>query len=518
MSEKAVSIHEVDKKGIPNSDTFSSDYSIEEAINKEGYDKDLEWTEEEENKVRRIIDIRLFPLILLGSFVLNMDRTNLSNAISDNLASDLGFTNDDVNMTIMVYAILFTIFTLPSNFISKRIGAHLWIPILMNAWGVITWAHALVHNLPGFFVIRVLISVTEAGFIPACLYYLTSWYKTKELATRLAWFWGIQSLASAFSGLISFGIFRLRGVGGLFGWQWLFLIDGIFTHVIGFFAFVCLPSRPSRTPGLFRGKKGWFTERQMKIAVTRLIHDDISKTEQHNSRITLEDVKLAVTDTKVWTHLICTFVGYMSITPITTYLPSMLRDSGFETTTANLLTVPSYIINGIFSILIAWSSDRYGEVSLHAMIGVLWSIGSFSALKVLPANTGRWNTFAAATMAAASPSWHGMHIAWMSSNIAPVGKRVLCLSAIIGSANICATPGALIYQTWDAPRYYYGNTINVILQAVCGFLFMFLRFRYDLTNRWRAHKWNNMTEEERQHYCENTKDKGSNRLDFHFHI
>ena len=69
----------------------------------------------------------------------------LANAISDNLASDLGFTNDDVNTTIMVYAILFTIFTLPSNFISKRIGAHLWIPILMNAWGIITWAHALVH-------------------------------------------------------------------------------------------------------------------------------------------------------------------------------------------------------------------------------------------------------------------------------------------------------------------------------------------------------------------------------------
>ena len=77
MSEKPVSIFEVDKKGIKRSDTSSSDYSIEEAINKEGYDKDLEWTEEEEKKVRRIIDVRLFPLILLGSFVLNMDRTNL---------------------------------------------------------------------------------------------------------------------------------------------------------------------------------------------------------------------------------------------------------------------------------------------------------------------------------------------------------------------------------------------------------------------------------------------------------
>ena len=68
-----------------------------------------------------------------------------ANAISDDLAKDLGFTNDGVNVTIMAYSVLFTLFTLPSNFISKRIGAHLWIPIMMNSWGIVTWAHALVH-------------------------------------------------------------------------------------------------------------------------------------------------------------------------------------------------------------------------------------------------------------------------------------------------------------------------------------------------------------------------------------
>jgi hypothetical protein len=68
------------------------------------------------------------------------------------------------------------------------------------------------------------------------LIYLNSWYKNTELASRLAWFWGIQALASAFSGLISFGILGLSGVAGLFGWKWLFLIDGILTHVVGFVA------------------------------------------------------------------------------------------------------------------------------------------------------------------------------------------------------------------------------------------------------------------------------------------
>lgn len=65
--------------------------------------------------------------------------------MSDNLAEDLGFTNDGVNTGILIYHIVFTICTLPSNAISKTVGAHLWIPILMNSWAIVTWAHALIH-------------------------------------------------------------------------------------------------------------------------------------------------------------------------------------------------------------------------------------------------------------------------------------------------------------------------------------------------------------------------------------
>ncbi|ORY94142.1 major facilitator superfamily domain-containing protein [Syncephalastrum racemosum] len=447
-----------------------------------------------------------------------MDRTNLSNAISDDLALDLGFTNDGVNTSIQVYSVIFTIVTLFANVISKRVGPHLWIPILMSSWAIVTWAHVLTHNFGGFMAVRVFIALTEAGFIPTCLVYLTGWYKTAELATRLAWFWGVQSFASAFSGLISFGVFRLAGVANLEGWKWLFLLDGIFTHIIAFIAFFFLPASPSKTAGGVRGRKGWFTEREIHIAVTRLIRDDLSKTEQHVKKITWTDIKLAVLDTKIWTHLVITFIGMMPDTPITTYLPSIIRSGGFDTEMANLLTVPSYIINLIFSILIAWSSDRYGEVGLHALLGTVWKLVGFVVLRTLPVDTGRWSLFAGATVAVSSPSWHGMHIAWMSSNVAPVGKRALALGAIIGSANINSLPGGIIYQNWDAPRYFYGNTINIILCCVTIVLFLIQRYRYVLTNKYRERKWNSMTVEEQQTYLKTTDKKGSNRLDFRFRI
>lgn len=139
---------------------------------------------------------------------------------------------------------------------------------------------------------------------------------------------------------------------------------------------------------------------------------------------------------------------FMTQTPTTTYLPTIIKDNGFSVTNANLLTVPAYIINLIFSIIIAWSSDRHGEVAFHALISVFWQLGSFIALRTLPVDAGRWSIYAAAMMAVAAPSWHGMHIAWLSSNAAPVGKRALALSMMVGFANLSHVPGAMFYRKY----------------------------------------------------------------------
>jgi hypothetical protein len=72
----------------------------------------LEYSVEEEAAVVRILDTRLFPWVLLTTFVLNMDRTNLSNAISDNLPADLGFTINTVNTGTIIYSVIFSLFCL----------------------------------------------------------------------------------------------------------------------------------------------------------------------------------------------------------------------------------------------------------------------------------------------------------------------------------------------------------------------------------------------------------------------
>lgn len=136
----------------------------------------------------------------------------------------------------------------------------------------------------------------------------------------------------------------------------------------------------------------------------------------------------------------------MPSTPVGTYFPTLIKSYGFSTTTSNLLTVPSYIIGLIFSIIIARSADVFGNYSLHAIIGCLWGMAGFLALELLPDNAGRWSFYVACLFLASAPSWHGMQIAWMSSNLAPIGKRTIALGAVIGAANICGVPGSQLYR------------------------------------------------------------------------
>lgn len=142
----------------------------------------------------------------------------------------------------------------------------------------------------------------------------------------------------------------------------------------------------------------------------------------------------------------------MPTTPMSTYFPTLIRGYGFAVTTSNLLTVPACFIGLFFSILIAKSADRYGNYALHALIGTVWSMAGFLALQFIPDSAGRWSFYAVTLIVSSSPAWHGMQIAWMSSNLAPVGKRTIAIGAVIGAANICGVPGSQIYckskKTW----------------------------------------------------------------------
>ncbi|PAV15653.1 MFS general substrate transporter [Pyrrhoderma noxium] len=477
----------------------------------------LEYTKKEEREVIRILDTRLFPWILLTTFVLNMDRTNNSNAISDNLPEDLGFDIDVVNTATAIYSVLFSVACLSGAVVAKVAGPSRWIPILMFSWGLVTLAHALIENKAGYLTV---IAITEGGVIPATLVYLGGFYKSTELATRLAWFWGIQvkhccSIVSAISGLMASGLLQLRGIHGLFGWKWLFIVDGIITVVVAVLTWFYLPVHASRTKGGIRGFKPWFDERQVQIAVTRVIRDDPAK-KVYESTVTWTDVKDSVTDLGLWGHLILTSIGLTPTTPLSTYLPTVIKSFNFNVFVANALTAPPYLLTCITSVIMIWHSDRTRERGLHGAFGAAWQLVGWILLRALPSDTSKGVKYIAACVVQSWPYTHPLNIAWMSENTGSVGKRTIASGAVIGFANIYGTWGSQIYRADDSPDFRRGNTINIVFAGVATLLWIIQKLYYKYRNAKNAKRWASLSESEREQELLEAESKGNRSVTFRF--
>ncbi|ORY03346.1 MFS general substrate transporter [Basidiobolus meristosporus CBS 931.73] len=482
----------------------------------EGYEPSLEWTPEEEKKLVRKVDIRLMTWVGLMFFFLQLDRGNVSNAMTDNFAEDLGITLNELNLGATIFIICFVSLEIPSNMVIRRIGAEKWIPLLMFLWGTVSWAQAFMHDKTSFYLSRLFLGFTEAGYVPGIILYMTTYYTREELATRLSWFWGVLALADASAGLIAFGVLRLRGVAGLKGWQWLFLIDGICTVIVALLTFFYLPEGPTRTKGLLRGKNGWFDDREVKILVTRLIRDDPSKAVGRREGVKRSELFAAFTDLRIWGHLFIGFFGLMASSPVTSYMPLIIKSLGFSTVISNLLTMPAHLLKFLAMLALTRNSDRTKDRAWHGVVGTTWFLLGVLLLEFLPDNTNKWTLYGVIIFTVGWPYWHPINAAWLTENVAPMGKRSIGLAMYIMSVNINGLVSSQIYRDDDKPRFHRGNWVLIGLAVLAILLFIAQRYHYIYLNRQRERKWNSMSQEERNNYLLNTKDVGNDRLDFRF--
>lgn len=265
-------------------------------------------------------------------------------ALADSLLKDLGMTTNDYNNGTTIQVLAFLAFEFPSQLILSRVGFQRWLPLLMMFWGIVSLFQAFMTNRTGFYLTRFLIGACEGGFIPGAVLYTSYWYTSKELATRLCFFWSTLNIARVCSALLAAGILKMRGIAGRPGWFWLFVLEGLITCCIAIFAFCWLPWSPTRTTGVF-WRKSWFNEREEKIMVNRVLRDDPAKglTALKNT-ITVADVKEAWSDKHFWPLVFLGLIAYIPQSPVQGYLTYSLKSLGFSTFNSNMLTVRPVLI------------------------------------------------------------------------------------------------------------------------------------------------------------------------------
>ncbi|KIY73612.1 MFS general substrate transporter [Cylindrobasidium torrendii FP15055 ss-10] len=480
------------------------------------FDPLARWTWREEKQVVRKIDIRIMIWACVMFFALDLDRGNLSQANTDNFLEDLGLTTNDYNLGNTLFRVSFLIAELPSQLISKRIGPDVWVPTQMVLWSVVAFSQFWLSGRTSFLVCRYLLGTLQGGFIPDVVLYLSYFYTKKELPIRLAFFWISNYLSDIISAFLATGILQMRGIGGRAGWRFLFLIEGLLTLCAGVASFYMMPPGPTQTKAWYR-PKGWFSDREETIMVNRVLRDDPSKSDMHNRQgLTLRMIYDAVSDWRMWPIYILGLTHMMPVGPPQQYLTLSLRNLGFNTTEANLLSIPSTIIGMIMLLFTAWFSEVINSRVFSTIILQIWALPLLVALYTFNKATSDWVYFAVVTLITGFPYIHPIQVAWASRNSYSVRTRTVSASVYNMFVQAGGIIYANIYRKDDAPLYKRGNKVLIAICCMNLALYALTWVFYHTLNKWRDNKWGRLSKEEQDNYLKTTKDEGNERLDFRF--
>lgn len=316
---------------------------------------------------------RLMPFLLLLYIVAWLDRVNVGFAALQ-MNRDLEFSAAVYGFGAGVFFVGYALFEIPSNLILARVGARRWIARIMITWGLISVSMMFVRGETSFYILRFLLGVAEAGFLPGIIYYLGNWYPAAARARAVSWFMAAIPLSIVIGGPLAGLLLEMHGLLGLTGWQWLFLIEGAPAVILGVVVLFYLTDTPEHARWLEPEERTWLS------AHIR------SEQAQAKARHRVE-LRQAFFHPTVWLLALIMFTCQSGSYGLTLWVPQILKGlSGLNDLQVGMISALPYIAAALGMVLIGTHSDRTGERILHIAIpSMIGAIGfTASALLVSP--------------------------------------------------------------------------------------------------------------------------------------
>ena len=308
--------------------------------------------------VVRKITLRLVPFLFLLYIIAYLDRINVGFAALQ-MQGQLGFNDNVYGNGAGAFFLGYFFFQVPSNLILQRVGAKRWICILMMTWGVISACMMFVRTEWGFYSMRFLLGLAEAGFFPGVIFYLKTWFPADARARTVAWFMTAGTLSAVVGGPISGALLRVHNPHGLAGWQYMFLMEGIPAVIMGGIVLIYLTDKPEAAHWLSGDQRSWL--------IGTLEREQVGVADE-TSASTLS----VAANPNVWL-LALTYFGLNTCSyGMSLFLPKMIQNvSRLNTFQIGLLTAIPYLVATASMVLIGFSSDRSGERKLHTGLSAL---------------------------------------------------------------------------------------------------------------------------------------------------
>lgn len=418
------------------------------------------------------LDLRLIPWLCFLYLISFLDRTNIGNAKLDGLQKSLHITGGQYNACLSIFFVSYALFEPLTNVLLKRLRPSIFIPIIMSLWGVTMVTMGLTHNFQGMMAARFFLGTCEAGLFPGINYYLSCWYRREELGIRAAIFFSAAAVSGSFGGLLAAAIGKMGGIGNKQGWAWIFILEGLATVLVGLLSFFLVFDFPDEATFL----SGVDRER-----VIRRLKADQQSSAEHES-FKMEYFWASIKDWKTYVYAAIYMGADVPLYAFSLFLPSIVASLGYESTTAQLLSVPPYAAAAILTITVGYIADRTHQRGLCNICTSFLGIAGFS---MLVAGNSPGIRYAGTFLGAL-----GIYpciantIVWTSNNTEGVYKRGITMGFVIGWGNLNGVVSSNIYQAKDAPYYRKGH--GIVLAYLTIFLLGGSVLQYSLLKRENA--------------------------------
>jgi MFS transporter, ACS family, tartrate transporter len=422
-----------------------------------------------ERRILRKVTWRLMPLLCTCFMAAFLDRVNVGFA-KLTMLPDLGLSQSAYATGAGIFFVGYFLFEVPSNLLLQRFGARVWIARIMVVWGAVASAMMLVSDARTFYALRFLLGAAEAGFFPGIVFYLTHWYP-KAYRSRAMSVFMVAAVVSFVIGSPLSGWLMDHPHFGLTGWQWLFLVEGVPSVVLGVVVFLVLPDGPQSARWLSREDASWLGAR---LKAER-------EEQEGTERLTLRQ---AFTDRRILLLSAIYFLGVVAAYGLDFYSPTLLSQAFHGSTISSvgwiaaippLVTIPIMVLHGR-------SSDRRGEQRWHVALAVFAQAAAFLVLAIGPSP---WLVVAAMSVCVAGrwsfigPFW-GLPTALLTGTAAAGG-----IALVNSIGNLGGQAGPLLVSSLASPSGGLGAGLVALagVTTACGVLVLAVRLEPVPTRR-----------------------------------
>jgi MFS transporter, ACS family, tartrate transporter len=299
-----------------------------------------------ERATMRKVAWRIVPFLILCYFIAYIDRSNIGFAALT-MNADVGLSATVFGIGGSLFFVAYVLFEVPSNVAMERFGARVWIARIMMSWGLVGIGMAFINGLTAFYIARFLLGAAEAGFFPGAVLYLSQWFPKAYRARIVATFMVAIPMSNFLGSPLSALLLSMDGLGGLAGWQWLFIMESIPAILLGLFALTLLKNKPSEAT--------WLTSQERDWLASTLSAERAPGTAKHGS------IWRTLTNGRVWALALIYCGSSATSNALSIWQPQILKSFGLSTWETGLLNMIPFGIAAVFMVLWGRFADKTGE-------------------------------------------------------------------------------------------------------------------------------------------------------------